>query len=336
MTREADPSARSTALAPRSVVAATVLGTITVFLLLVQIASGILLSFYYHPTTEAAHQSVVYVMTRVTGGWLVRSVHDWTAEALLVSLLLYLGCVFFTRAYRGSQRWTWVVGVAFLGVVLGFRFSGDLLPYDQQGYATTMGGVRVAGDLPVLGPAVKGIAFGIGPGEETLSDATLNRFHTGHILLLPWLAFWLGAIHVALRRATGAAAAAQDSAPRGPDAPKRAALLAAAGASFFFGVAVLVSAFWPADLGSPVTRFDVPAGTLPHWSFAGLHSFFGLFPGGLRLAGYAAALAAWALLFSWPWVEPRLPERLRDRLSQGLGLFVCCALIALTASAYRG
>lgn len=318
-----DAATRSPGVATTS----AVLAAATIFLMLVQVASGILLAFYYEPTTEAAHQSVVYLMSRVTGGWLVRSVHHWTAEVLVISVALYLIALFFARSYRGPRRWGWVLGVALLGVTFAFRFTGDLLPYDQEAYITTAAGVRIAGEVPAVGHAVQGIAF----GGETISDATLNRFYTGHVLLLPWVAFWLAAGYAALlARARGPGATLDGLVPRG------AVLLAGAAASLFLGGVVLASAFWPAAVGEPVTRFDVPAGALPHWNFAGLHGFLGLFPEGSRVAGYGAALACWGSLLSWPFVERVFPERLRDRLSGGVGLLACSTVVAMILSAYRG
>src|SRR4029450_6879627 len=105
------------------------LGGMGLFLFLVQIVTGVLLSLYYKPAPDHAFESVRAIMTEVEFGWLIRSAHSWSANLLIGVLFLHLLTAFMMRAYRRPREMTWVTGVLLLGVFLAFGFSGYLLPW---------------------------------------------------------------------------------------------------------------------------------------------------------------------------------------------------------------
>ena len=104
------------------------LGGMTLFLFGIQVITGILLLLYYRPSSNEAFESVQYIMTRVPFGWLIRSIHSWSANLMIFTAFLHMFSVAFLRAYRKPRELTWISGMILLFLVLGFGFSGYLLP----------------------------------------------------------------------------------------------------------------------------------------------------------------------------------------------------------------
>lgn len=157
------------------------LGSATLFVAIIQIVTGILLTMYYVPTPDHAYDSVVYITTQVPAGWFIRGLHHWGASAMVVLVVLHMLRVFFYGAYKYPREATWVTGILLLLVVIGFGFTGYLLPWDQKAYWATIVGTRIAGVAPVIGEWILRIARG---GEE-LSALTLARFFGTHVWILP-------------------------------------------------------------------------------------------------------------------------------------------------------
>lgn len=116
------------------------LGGMTLFLFAVQVVTGILLLLYYRPSAENAFESVQFIMTEVEFGWLIRSVHSWSANLLIATLFVHMFSVFFMRAYRKPRELTWITGMLLLFIALGFGFSGYLLPWNKLSYFATKDG----------------------------------------------------------------------------------------------------------------------------------------------------------------------------------------------------
>ena len=157
------------------------LGSATLFVAVMQGITGILLTLYYVPTPDHAYDSVVYITTQLPGGWFIRGLHHWGASALVVLVVLHLLRVFYFGAYKYPREATWLTGVALFLVVVGFGFTGYLLPWDQKAYWATTVGTRIAGVVPLLGPLILRIMRG---GDE-LTAVTLARFFGVHIWVLP-------------------------------------------------------------------------------------------------------------------------------------------------------
>src|SRR5512141_1027652 len=129
------------------------LGSATLFLLIVQIVTGIVLSLSYVPSPDHAYQSILYIDQEPLGG-LVRSIHHWSAGLLVLFIGLHTLRVFIWGAYRSPRDITWLMGAGLFFVVLGFAFSGYLLPWDQKAYWATVVGTNIAGSAPIIGGAV--------------------------------------------------------------------------------------------------------------------------------------------------------------------------------------
>ncbi|MEK7324727.1 MAG: cytochrome b N-terminal domain-containing protein [Chloroflexota bacterium] len=170
------------------------LGSATLFVAGLQIVTGILLTLYYVPTPDHAYDSVVYITTQVTAGWFIRGLHHWGASAMVILTALHLLRTFFSGAYKFPREVTWLSGVFLLLVVVGFGFTGYLLPWDQKAYWATTVGTRIVGVAPGIGDSILRIARG---GEE-LSAVTLARFFGAHVWVLPAALLTLLGIHLYL------------------------------------------------------------------------------------------------------------------------------------------
>lgn len=168
------------------------LGGITLFFFMVQAITGILLALYYHPTPEAAYDSILFIMNDVNFGWLIRSIHAWSANLMIVFCVLHLLRVAIQGAYRPPREMTWLAGVLLLLLTLGFGFTGYLLPWDERAFWATTVGTQIAGAVPLIGNYIQDFLRG-GPD---LSALTLSRFFDVHVLVLP--ASILGALGIHL------------------------------------------------------------------------------------------------------------------------------------------
>jgi quinol-cytochrome oxidoreductase complex cytochrome b subunit len=157
------------------------LGSATLFVVVIQIVTGILLTIYYVPTPDHAYDSVVYITTEVPAGWFIRGLHHWGASAMVILTALHMLRVFFHGAYKFPREVTWLTGVVLLLIAVGFGFTGYLLPWDQKAYWATTVGTRIAEVAPGLGPWIMRIMR----GGEDLSAVTLARFFGVHVWVLP-------------------------------------------------------------------------------------------------------------------------------------------------------
>jgi len=170
------------------------LGSATLFVALNQAVTGILLTLYYVPTPDHAYDSVVYITTQLPAGWFIRGLHHWGASAMVILAVAHLLRVFSYGAYKYPREATWITGVFLLLVVIGFGFTGYLLPWDQKAYWATTVGTQIAGLVPFAGNFILRVARG---GDE-LSALTLARFFGTHVWILPAALATLIGVHLYL------------------------------------------------------------------------------------------------------------------------------------------
>ncbi len=170
------------------------LGSATLFIATLQIVTGILLTIYYVPTPDHAYDSVIYITTQLPAGWFIRGLHHWGASAMIILTALHMLRVFFYGAYKYPREVTWLTGVVLLLVVVGFGFTGYLLPWDQKAYWATTVGTRIAGVAPGVGEWILRIMR----GGDDLSAVTLARFFGAHVWVLPAALLTLLVIHMYL------------------------------------------------------------------------------------------------------------------------------------------
>jgi menaquinol-cytochrome c reductase cytochrome b subunit len=166
--------------------------------------TGIFLAFYYVPDAAGnpapAYLSVKdVIMNQVYLGWLIRGVHFWSSNLLVVMIVLHMARVFWTGSYRAPRELNWMVGVLMLLIVLGLSLTGYLLPWDTKAYWATSVTIKVGGSAPLLGPLIETVL----QGGSTLGPNTLQRFFTIHVFILPALLVLLMYVHFRLIRAQG-------------------------------------------------------------------------------------------------------------------------------------
>ena len=179
-------------------------GGMVFILILFQLLTGIFLSFYYVPDASGnpapAYLSVKdVIMNQVYLGWLVRGVHFWAANLLVVMIVLHMARVFWTGSYRAPRELNWMVGILLLLIVLAFSLTGYLLPWDTKAFWATSVTIKIGGSAPLLGALIKDIAQG-GP---VVGPPTLQRFFTLHVFILPALVVLLMYVHFRLIRQHG-------------------------------------------------------------------------------------------------------------------------------------
>jgi ubiquinol-cytochrome c reductase cytochrome b subunit len=178
------------------------LGSATLAVFIVQVVTGIVLATYYAAAPDHAYDSIGFIQTRVAGGALIRGMHHWGSSAMVVLVLAHMARVFTWGAYKYPREPNWLLGLVLLIVVLGFGFTGYLLPWDQKAYWATEVGTNIAGVTPLVGGALVRLLR----GGSQLGAATLSRFYALHVLFFPILLGGLVLLHVAMVIRQGIAA----------------------------------------------------------------------------------------------------------------------------------
>jgi quinol-cytochrome oxidoreductase complex cytochrome b subunit len=175
------------------------LGGISFMLICILVATGILLLFYYQPSVDNAHRSVVHITNNVPFGWLVRGAHHWAANLLIVTVILHMFRVFIHGAYKPPRDFNWVTGCCLLMLVLAMGFTGYLLPWSQVSYWATTIGTELPGAVPVVGPMLMELAR----GGTDIGQSTLTRFFALHVVILPAVLGFLLVFHFLMIRRQG-------------------------------------------------------------------------------------------------------------------------------------
>jgi len=319
------------------------LGGITLFLFGIQVLTGILLLLYYRPSAGEAFESVQYIMTRVQFGWLVRSVHSWAANLMVFTALAHMFSVLFLRAYRKPRELTWASGMLLLFLVLGFGFSGYLLPWNTLAFFATKVGTDIAGQVPWIG---RWLVVFLRGGEE-VTGATLTRFFGFHVALLPGLTTLLLAVHLALVQRFGISVPPSLQAEWNSQPPQKREIrffpnfLLRELMAWYVALGVLgaLAALSPWELGTKADPFaSAPAGIKPEWYFLFMFQTLKMIPARvwfldgeqLGVLTFGAAALLWFLI---PFLE-------RDRQGQaarwitGAGIFALAYMSVMTVYGY--
>src|SRR5205085_267978 len=169
-------------------------GGITLFLFVIQVMTGMLLLLYYRPSPTEAYESVQFIVTRVQFGWLVRSIHSWSANLMILSAFVHMFSVVFLHSYRRPRELTWLSGIALLGLALAFGFSGYLLPWNKVSYFATKVGTDMAAAVPLVGEHIARFLR----GGNDVGGATLTRFFGFHVAVLPGITTVLLLVHLGM------------------------------------------------------------------------------------------------------------------------------------------
>ncbi|MBZ5563070.1 MAG: cytochrome bc complex cytochrome b subunit [Acidobacteriia bacterium] len=320
-------------------------GGMTLFLFIIQVLTGILLLLYYRPTPNDAFESVQYVMTQVRFGWLIRSVHSWSANLMIFTAFVHMFSVYFLKAYRKPRELTWITGMLLLFLVMGFGFSGYLLPWNTLAFFATKVGTEMAGSIPVVG---KWLLIYLRGGEE-VTGATLTRFFGFHVAVLPGLATLLLAMHLLLVQRLGM------SVPPGVEKAIGEGRQPARSMPFFpnfllrdimgwyaaLGVLGALAAIFPWELGTKADPFaPAPAGIHPEWYFLFMFQTLRYIPAKViflegEFAGLLAFGAAAAVWVAVPFIDYKAGFGRVTRFFTGLGVFALGYMAVMSALALR-
>jgi cytochrome b6 len=175
------------------------IGGITLTSFLIQVATGFALTFYYRPTVSDAFNSIQYITNEVSLGWLIRSLHRWSASMMLLNLLLHISRVYLTGGFKSPRELTWISGVLLACLSVSFGVTGYSLPWDQVGFWAC----KIVTGVPDAIPIVGGVLVESLRGGVSVGQSTLSRFYTAHTFLLPLLSTLLLGGHFLMIRKQG-------------------------------------------------------------------------------------------------------------------------------------
>lgn len=331
------------------------LGSAALLAFVVQVATGMFLAMGYAPSPDHAYDAVRFISEDAPFGSFVRGLHVWGASAMVVIVVLHLLRTFFTGAYKYPREATWVTGVLLLVLVLGFGFTGYLLPWNQKAYWATQVGTSIAEQAPLVGSAIATLLRG---GDE-LGAQTLTRFYALHVLLLPAALVALIVVHLfmVVRQGISAPPDRVDAAEIADPATARQRLLARyevqkeAGHSFYpyslakdavtallvFAAIALLAWWFPPEVGEIADPTDASYNPRPEWYFLFLFQLLKYFPGSLESVA-AVVLPSLAIggLLLLPFLDRSPRRHPRDRLlATATAAGVVAALAALTVAGVR-
>ncbi len=318
------------------------LGGMTLFFFIVQVVTGILLMLYYRPSAAEAFESVEFIMTTVPFGWLIRSLHSWSANLMVFFAFAHLATVFFMKAYRPPREITWITGCLLLFLSLAFGFSGYLLPWNQLAFFATKVGTDIAGAVPVVGEWLLRFLR----GGDRVTGGTLSRFYGWHVAILPAITTALLGLHLLLVQVKGMSVP-----PTVRDEAEKArpmkffpnfALRDLFGWTLALGVLAAIAALFPWELGTKADPF-APAykDIRPEWYFMFMFETLKLVPGGEIFGIEYEAIPillfglVGALMVVVPFLDRGVVRSGRSPLYTAVGALALIYVVGFTAWGYR-
>jgi cytochrome b6 len=316
------------------------LGGMTLFLYLIQIATGILLLFYYRPSAEDAYESVQFLVAEVHFGWLFRSIHAWSSNLMIFTAFLHLFSVLLLRAYRKPREITWISGVLLLGLAMAFGFTGYLLPWNELAYFATRVGTQIMEAVPFVGSYMATVLR----GGDDVSGATLTRFYAIHVAVLPMLTTFLLGLHLFLVQKLGMSVPLdverEGGAKGGMKFVPNFLLRDLVGWLTALAILAALAAYFPAHLGAKADPFaSAPAGIKPEWYFMFMFQTLKYLPAHIlwfegEVVGILGFMLAGVLLLIVPFIERSSGRGEPSRLFTWMLIGVIVYIIVLTYLGY--
>jgi ubiquinol-cytochrome c reductase cytochrome b subunit/cytochrome b6 len=300
------------------------------YLFVIQVITGIALTFYYVPSPEQAYASVAHITHEVRFGWYIRSLHKWSANFMIIAVFLHVLRVYFTGAYRKPRQLNWIVGFLLLGVTLTFGFTGYSLVYEQLSFWGATVACNLAEAVPIIGPSLGAFMRG---GPE-IGPNTLTRFYVLHIGFLPTVSILLVGIHILLIRLHGVTELHFEGEKVSEESrhfrfwPDHATTELLIGVLMMY-LLTIIALIFPAGLGEPANPTQTPEHIKPEWYF--YFSFRLLKLTSLRLSVVFTMILG-AIIFFWPFIEEWLSKRSKrfQEFSVPLGVLAFLGFLVLT------
>jgi len=320
-------------------------GSTLVFAFMTQVITGLFLWASYSASAQTAWESVYYIQHEMTGGWLLRGIHHFMAQAMVVLLALHLLQVVIDGAYRAPREVNFWLGLILMMLVLGMALTGYLLPWDQKGYWATIVATNLAGIVPVVCPSLQQLVIG---GPE-YGHHTLTRFFALHAGFLPGALIMMLVVHLALFRKHGLHAKQPITRPDAmfwPDQVLKDAVAMLAVMAVVLGV-ILVPALKAmlagepvhvghlgAELGAPADPSLPYAAARPEWYFLFLFQFLKVFEGWGATGEFLGAIVVPGLIMGVMFLMPIIGNwKLGHRFNVAFTLGVVAGAGLLTALA---
>ncbi len=302
-------------------------GSTLTFCLAIQFITGIFLWMAYSPSSQTAWESVYYIQHEMFGGWFLRGLHHYTAQAMNVLLVLHLMQVVIDGAYKAPREINFWFGLLLLLLVMGLSLTGYLLPWDQKGYWATKVATSIAAITPFIGPEVQRLIV----GGADYGHHTLTRFFALHAGVLPGAIVALVVGHIYLFRRHGLKAKEPRMRPDAAFWPDQVLKDAVACLAVLAAVLFLVLKFG-VELSAPADPSEPYSAARPEWYFLFLFQMLKYFPGGTEIWGAiiipsAVLLVVFAMPFIGNWkLGHRFNLGLLWSLLAGVGLLTWLAM----------
>lgn len=310
-------------------------GGLTLLCFIVQVVTGVLLLLYYKPSIEDAYASVQFIMEKVPFGATIRSLHSWSANAMIFCAAVHMFSVFFMKAYRKPRELMWLSGFLLLLLVMGFGFTGYLLPWDEVSYFATKIGITENEKLPVLGHIIGLILKG---GNDVTSE-TLSRMFAVHVVILPLTLLLFLSIHLTLNQTFGT------SKPIGIVEKKKPIpfffnFMYRDGISWSIGFAILITLAilypWKSGNAFDITTItEAPAGIHPEWYFMFI---FQTLKGEKFIPGIVIILIFTLVGLFWflvPFLDRKASREEKGKLFTIIGIILILYVVVMTLIAYK-
>ncbi|MBK8251884.1 MAG: cytochrome b N-terminal domain-containing protein [Polyangiaceae bacterium] len=306
-------------------------GSALVLTFVIQAVTGYLLMSAYTPSATTAWASVAHITFTMRAGWIVRGLHHFGAQAMVILLVGHLAQTALFGAYKRPREMNWFLGLALMGVTLAFALTGYLLPWDQKGYWATRVATNIVGSVPAIGPWLQSVLVG---GPE-YGHMTLTRFYSLHVGVLPAALVLLLVLHVALFRKHGVTPPAHVDEPGAPPAKVDSFFPKQVGMDLLFGLAILGGLFALAwrEHGAPLDAPADPASDYParpEWYFLALFEMLKHLPGSMEAVGAVGVpLVLGGYLVALPFIDRKPTRALKARI----GILAPLVLMGLGAVA---
>ncbi|MBI2418689.1 MAG: cytochrome bc complex cytochrome b subunit [Ignavibacteriales bacterium] len=316
-------------------------GGIALLLFVVQVITGILLLMYYKGTEDIAYESVRFIDAKVNFGWLIRSVHSWSANLMILSIVIHMFSVYFLKAFRKPRELTWYTGIALLLISMAFGFSGYLLPWNELAYFATKVGTDIVGQVPFVGKFMLTLMR----GGEDVTGATLSRFFGFHVALFPGIFVIFLTLHLLFIQRQGISEPddwaqkeekEKKTIPFFPNFVLRELLIWL----IVINILAILAVYFPWELGNKADSFaPAPQGIKPEWYFLFMFQVLKYIPGkiwmingeiiGILFFGLAGLL--WIIVPFW---DVKLKPGYRNRVITYTGLGILAFIIVFTIIAF--
>ena len=300
-------------------------GSLALFVLVIQIVTGVFLTMHYKPDAALAFASVEYIMRDVNWGWLIRYIHSTGASAFFVVVYLHMLRGLMYGSFKYPRELIWIFGMLIYLCLMAEAFMGYLLPWGQMSYWGAQVIVNLFGTIPWVGDE---IALWI-RGDYVVSDATLNRFFALHVIAVPIILLGLVVAHIAALHTVGS------NNPDGVEIKKNKdangipvdgipfhpyyTVKDVVGVVVFLFIFSLVVFFMP-EMGGyflehanfePANPLATPEHIAPVWYFTPFYTVLRAIPN--PFGGFLAMGAAIVVLFFLPWIDKNPVKSIRYR-----------------------